>query len=93
VEAEAEQLATPLVGTVLIYCADYRCNHSVAVMADQWADDVGLSDIEERFNCSACGKRGAHHGGVRANTVSANTTESSGSIESPLGRGRGSSLS
>jgi hypothetical protein len=40
----------------LIYCADYRCSHSVAVMADQWVDDVRLSDIEDRFTCS---KRGA----------------------------------
>jgi hypothetical protein len=44
---------------VPIYCADYRCSHSVAVMADQWADDIRLSDIEDRFTCSACGKRGA----------------------------------
>jgi hypothetical protein len=44
---------------VLIYCADYRCSHSVAIMADKWADDVRLSDIEDRFTCSACGKRGA----------------------------------
>jgi hypothetical protein len=44
---------------VLIYCADYRCGHSGAVMADQWADDVRLSDIEGRFTCTACGKRGA----------------------------------
>jgi hypothetical protein len=28
-------------------------------MADQWADDVRLSDIEDRFTCMACGKRGA----------------------------------
>jgi hypothetical protein len=34
-------------------------SHSVAVMADQWADDVRLSDIEPQFVCSACGKRGA----------------------------------
>jgi hypothetical protein len=27
---------------VLIYCTDYKCSHSVAVMADQWADDVIL---------------------------------------------------
>jgi hypothetical protein len=42
---------------VLIYCAG--CSHSLAVMADRWADDVRLSDIEPRFICSACGKRGA----------------------------------
>jgi hypothetical protein len=44
---------------VLIYCADYRCGHSVAVMADRWADDLRLSDTEDRFTCSAYGKRGA----------------------------------
>jgi hypothetical protein len=34
-------------------------NHSIAMSADQWADDVRLSDIETRFVCRACGKRGA----------------------------------
>jgi hypothetical protein len=42
---------------LLIYCADYRCGHSIAI--DQWPDDVRLSDIEGRFVCKACGKRGA----------------------------------
>jgi hypothetical protein len=28
-------------------------------MADRWADDVRLSDLEPGFICSACGKRGA----------------------------------
>jgi hypothetical protein len=44
---------------VLIYCADYHCSHSIALLADRWPDDVRLSDIERRFICSACGKRGA----------------------------------
>jgi hypothetical protein len=44
---------------LLIYCADYRCSHSVAVMADRWADDVRLLGIEDRFICTARGKRGA----------------------------------
>jgi hypothetical protein len=26
---------------------------------DAWPGDVGLSDIEPRFICTACGKRGA----------------------------------
>jgi hypothetical protein len=30
--------------------------------ADPWADDVSLSDIEPRFVCKACGKRGADIG-------------------------------
>jgi hypothetical protein len=36
---------------VLIYCADYRYSHSIAVNADQWPDDLRLSDIEARFIC------------------------------------------
>jgi hypothetical protein len=44
---------------VLVYCADHRCSHSVAMNADRWADDVRLSDVEPRFVCKACGKRGA----------------------------------
>jgi hypothetical protein len=43
----------------LIYCADYQCSHSIAVSADQWPDDLRLSDIESRFVCQVCGKRGA----------------------------------
>jgi hypothetical protein len=44
---------------VLVYCADYRCSHSVAISAGNWSDDPRLSDIEERFVCQAGGKRGA----------------------------------
>jgi hypothetical protein len=40
-------------------CSDYRCSHSIAVSANQWPDDLRLSDIEHRFLCEACGKRGA----------------------------------
>jgi len=43
----------------LVYCADYRCSHSIAISGDGWPDDVRLSDIEGRFVCQACGKRGA----------------------------------
>ena len=42
---------------LLGYCADYRCSHSIAVSADQWPDDLRLSDIEDRFVCQVCGKR------------------------------------
>jgi hypothetical protein len=35
---------------ILIYCADYRCSHSVAMSADQWPDNIRLSDIEDRFS-------------------------------------------
>jgi hypothetical protein len=44
---------------ILIYFSDYRCSHHVAMIADRWPDDVRLSDIEPRFVCAACGKRGA----------------------------------
>ena len=44
---------------ILIFCADYRCSHSVTMDADRWPDDVRLSDIEPRFVSKACGKRGA----------------------------------
>ena len=48
-----------LCGRRLVYCADYRCSHSIAVSADEWPDDLRLSDIEHRFVCEFCGKRGA----------------------------------
>jgi hypothetical protein len=43
---------------VLIYCSDYNCS-LITVSGDRWADDMRLSDIEDKFICSACGKRGA----------------------------------
>ena len=43
---------------LLIYCADYRCSHSLAVSGDEWPDGLRLSDIEPRFVCAACSKRG-----------------------------------
>jgi hypothetical protein len=44
---------------MLVYCADYRCSHSISLSADQWPDDRRLSNIEHRFFCDVCGKRGA----------------------------------
>jgi hypothetical protein len=44
---------------ILIYCADYKCSHSIALSSDRWPDHLRLSDIEHRFVCQACGKRGA----------------------------------
>jgi hypothetical protein len=44
---------------LLIYCADYRCSHSIAISADRWPDDVQLSDLEPKFTCQVCGHRGA----------------------------------
>jgi hypothetical protein len=42
-----------------IYCSDFHCSHSIAISADAWPDHVRLSDLEPRFVCKACGKRGA----------------------------------
>ena len=47
------------VTAVLIYCSDFRCSHSVEMLADHWPNDVRLSDIESRFVCTACGRKGA----------------------------------
>jgi hypothetical protein len=44
---------------LLIYYSDYKCSHSIAISADPWPDHVRLSDLEPRFVCAACGKRGA----------------------------------
>ena len=40
---------------LLVYSADYRCSHSIAVSADRWPDEVQLSDIEPRFICTSRG--------------------------------------
>ena len=44
---------------LIVYCADYKCAHSVVVDASRWGDDVRLSDLEPRFTCQVCGHRGA----------------------------------
>ena len=44
---------------LLINCNDYRCSHWTATSGDRWPDDVCLSDLEPRFTCQACGRRGA----------------------------------
>jgi hypothetical protein len=44
---------------LLVYCSDYRCSHSIAISGDPWPDEMRLSDLELRFVCSACGRRGA----------------------------------
>jgi hypothetical protein len=51
---------------ILIYCADYKCSHSIQMSADRWPDYVRLSDIEPLFVCKACGKRGADVRGLFA---------------------------
>jgi hypothetical protein len=44
---------------LLIYCSDYKCSHLVTTSGEDWPDDMRLSDLESRFICSACDKRGA----------------------------------
>jgi len=39
----------------LIYCSDYHCSHSIAIGADQWPDDVRLSDLESRVRRRSAG--------------------------------------
>jgi hypothetical protein len=38
---------------LLIYCADYKCSHWIRIRADQWSADVRLSDLDDRFTCTA----------------------------------------
>ena len=45
---------------LIVYCADYRCAHSVVVDADRCGDEVRLS--EPKVTCKACGRRGADVG-------------------------------
>jgi hypothetical protein len=47
------------VRSVVISCQDYRCGHSTTALADGWSDDARLSDLELRFVCQVCGRRGA----------------------------------
>jgi hypothetical protein len=48
------------VRNVLIYCSDHRCGHFNIVPddADRWPDEL-RSDVEDKFVCIVCGKRGA----------------------------------
>jgi hypothetical protein len=53
------ELRSSGVGVVIVFCSDFKCSHSTRISADQWADNVRLSDIESQFVCTACGKRDA----------------------------------
>jgi hypothetical protein len=37
-------------------------SYLITMSGDRWPDDLRLSDIESRFICGACGKRGADVG-------------------------------
>ena len=53
------QLREQGINHIEVYCRDYKCSHSVTMPADRWPDHVRLSDIEDKFVCTVCGKRGA----------------------------------
>ena len=42
---------------IIVHCGDYKCGHSVTMYPALWPDNVRLSDLEERFVCTVCGKR------------------------------------
>ena len=44
---------------LIVYCSDFQCSHSVVIDAAPWGDEVRLSDLEPKFTCRACGRRGA----------------------------------
>ena len=57
---------------LIVFCQDYKCSHNIKlepVMVDQWPDGLRLSDLEPRFVCKVCGKRGAILRGGGAPTV------------------------
>jgi hypothetical protein len=44
VSAARRELRSADVRGILVYRADYHCSHSIAINADQWPDDIRLSD-------------------------------------------------
>ena len=50
---------------LLIYCADYRCSHSIPISGDAWPDDARLSEITgTQTRSSVCALLKRHTGGV-----------------------------
>ena len=64
---------------LLVYCSDYHCSHWTTISGDRWPDDVRLSDLEPRFTCQACGRRGAD---VRPDLGCPSTSSSTAAIDS-----------
>jgi hypothetical protein len=54
----AEMRASGVRG-LLVYRSDYHCSHWTAISDDRWPDNMRLSDLEPKFICQACGRRGA----------------------------------
>jgi hypothetical protein len=70
--AFAEMRATG-VRNVLIFCSDHRCGHFNIVPddADHWADELRISDIEDKFVCTACSVCGAAGSPTRSRSQAA----------------------
>jgi hypothetical protein len=34
---------------IIVHCGDYKCGHSVKMYPALWADNLRLSDLEQRF--------------------------------------------
>jgi hypothetical protein len=52
------EMRTAGVRELLMCCSDYRGSHWTA-SANDWPDEVGVSDLEAEFTCQACGRRSA----------------------------------
>jgi hypothetical protein len=45
---------------LIVYYADFKWSHrQLFVSSSLWPDHVRLSDLEPKFTCIACGRRGA----------------------------------
>ena len=42
---------------LLVYCSDYMCSHYATISAEQWPDDVRLSDLEPRWDKTPLGQK------------------------------------
>lgn len=42
---------------LLVYCSDYKCSHYATISAEQWPDDVRLSDLEPRWDKTPLGQK------------------------------------
>ena len=47
------------VRSLVVFCGDYKCSHSIEISADKWPDGIRISDLEPQFVCKACGHKGA----------------------------------
>ncbi|MGY8685014.1 hypothetical protein Q2941_45820 [Bradyrhizobium sp. UFLA05-153] len=74
---------------LLVFCEDYRCSHNLKLepaYVDRWPDDVRLSDLEPKFICKACGRRGAILRGGSEPTMMCCTTRASTARQTEKGR-------